>query len=302
MSFSRASSRRSAGSVQTARGTSSRLFCGRYDSSVAHRLQALGLVVGRQMRDPALLAVGPCPAQFLDGGLLAQHRPGGLRAGQEQLARALHHEGEVGQRRRIRRGAAALPHDGRDLRHHAGGHDVAEEDVGVGARARPGRRRARQRSPASWMPMIGAPFFMARSTTLTVFCAKRSREIPVGPVPVLREQVDVAPVDLAVPGDHAVDEHVQLHEGARVEHRQHALARAQKIVLTPSRRLLGPPFEKGLLLQQAQPLQSLLAGHDREILMAGGHYHASPDLGPHWWVPCYTETRAEETGVYYRGI
>ena len=112
--------------------------------------------------------------------------------------------------------------------------------------------------------MTGAPFFMARSTTLTVFWAKRSREIPVGLVPVLREQVDVAAVDLAVAGHDAVDQHVKLHEAPRIEQCEHTLARAQELVLAPSRRLLGPPFEKGLLLQQTQPLQSLLAGHDGE--------------------------------------
>ena len=56
-----------------------------------------------------------------------------VRAGHEHVARALDHDGEVGDRRRVHGAAGARPHDRGDLRHDAGRQRVAQEDVGVAA-------------------------------------------------------------------------------------------------------------------------------------------------------------------------
>ena len=56
-----------------------------------------------------------------------------VRTGDEHVARAFDHDGEVGDGRRIDRAAGARAEDHRDLRHDARRQDVAQEDVGVAA-------------------------------------------------------------------------------------------------------------------------------------------------------------------------
>ena len=91
--------------------------------------------------------------------------------------------------------------------------------------------------------MTGAPTFIARSITLQIFCAYAPRERAAEDGEVLREDEDLAAVDGAVAGDHAVaedllllhaevgaavgDEAVELDEGARVEQQVDALARGE---------------------------------------------------------------------------
>ena len=194
------------------------------------------------MRKTGLLAVSPSAAKFLDGGLLAQYRPRGFRTGQEHLALPFHHQGEVGQRRRVRCRTAALPQDGRDLRHHAACHHVAEQDVGIGAEGAQTAVMVPALSGVMDADERGAVLH-GQIDDLDGLLREAFPRVAVGRVPVLREQVDIAPVDLAMTAHHTVDEHVQFNERARVEHREHALPCAQKVVLAASRRLLGAPFE-----------------------------------------------------------
>ena len=89
--------------------------------------------VGREVRHAAPLVVRHRAAELFLGDVLVGHRLDHVRPGHEHVARPLHHDVEVGDRRRVDRAAGAGPHDGRDLRHHARGQRVAQEDVGVAA-------------------------------------------------------------------------------------------------------------------------------------------------------------------------
>ncbi len=62
---------------------------------------------------------------------LMRHRLHHIGAGDEHVGAVLHHEDEVGHRRRIDGAAGAGTHDQRDLRHDARGEHVALEDIGI---------------------------------------------------------------------------------------------------------------------------------------------------------------------------
>src|ERR1039458_1389303 len=73
--------------------------------------------------------------------------------------------------------AGARPNDGGDLRHDARGQRVAQENIGVAAPSdsTPSWMRA---PPESLRPTTGAPFFMAWSMILQIFCALDSESEP----------------------------------------------------------------------------------------------------------------------------
>ena len=88
-------------------------------------LLVLRLVVG----DAGLGGVGMRPAQLLHRHVLAGHGLDHVRPGDEHVAGALDHQGEVGDRGGVDRAAGRRAHDQADLRDDAGGAGVAEEDL-----------------------------------------------------------------------------------------------------------------------------------------------------------------------------
>ncbi len=100
---------------------------------VARVLEQLVLVLGREVRDAGLRVVGHRAAERLEVDLLAGDRLDDVGAGDEHVRGLLHHEDEVGDRRRVDRAARARAHDQADLRDDARALDVAHEDVAVGA-------------------------------------------------------------------------------------------------------------------------------------------------------------------------
>ena len=116
-----------------ARGGSSRLFRRHERQQVANQRQALAIVVGREVRDAARRVVRHRAAELFLGHLLVRDRLDHVGAGHEHVARVLHHDDEVGDRRRVDGAAGARPHDRGNLRHHARRERVAQEDVGVAA-------------------------------------------------------------------------------------------------------------------------------------------------------------------------
>ncbi len=100
---------------------------------VARVLEQRVLVVGRQVGDARLGVVRHRAAQLLERDLLAGDRLDDVGPGDEHVRGLLHHEDEVGDRRRVDRAARAGAHDQADLRDHARAHHVAHEDVAVGA-------------------------------------------------------------------------------------------------------------------------------------------------------------------------
>ena len=115
------------------RGGSARLFCGRCASNRRAAVQCLRLVVCREVRDAAARRVRRRAAEALGIDVLVGHGLHDVRARDEHVARALDHDREVGDRRRVHGSAGARAEDHRDLRHDARRQRVAQEDVGVAA-------------------------------------------------------------------------------------------------------------------------------------------------------------------------
>ena len=97
----------------------------------AHPHQALAVVIAGEVRHAADARVDARAAQVLGGDLFVGHRLHHIRAGDVHIARALDHEDEVGQRRRVDRAARAGPEDRRDLRDHSTRLHIAQEQAGV---------------------------------------------------------------------------------------------------------------------------------------------------------------------------
>jgi hypothetical protein len=208
---------------------------------LAHLGDARAVVGSGEVRDPALRRVRARAAELLLGDLFVRHRPDHVRARDEHVARLLHHEDEVGDGRRVHRATGARTHDAADLRDHAAGQRVAQEDVRV----------ARQRFDA---------FLDARAARVVQAhdrCAHLDRQVhdlaDLGSVgraqrsaehrEVLSEDEDAPPVHGAVARHDAVAEHllllhaevgtamgdeaIDLDEAARVEQQVEPLARGE---------------------------------------------------------------------------
>ena len=80
--------------------------------------------------------MGERSAELLLGDLLVGHRLHHVRPGDEHVRRVLHHEDEVGHRRRVDGASGARTHDERDLRDHPGREHVALEHLGVAGERR----------------------------------------------------------------------------------------------------------------------------------------------------------------------
>ena len=240
-SASSASSSRSSGSSVGCARRIVEVVAGHERQQLADERDALGVVLDGEMRDAALLVVRHRAAELFLGDVLVRHRLDHVGAGDEHVARLLHHDDEVGDRRRVDGAAGAGAHDRGDLRHHARGERVAEEDVGVAAErddafldaraagvVQADDRRAVAHRHVHHLADLGGVGFRQRA-------AEHGE--------VLREGVDHAAVDAAVAADHAVagddlllhpevlaavgDELVHFLERARIEQARHALARGQ---------------------------------------------------------------------------
>ena len=115
------------------RGASPRLFCGRCARIRRANVERLRLVVRREVRDAAARRVRRRAAERLRVDVLVGHGLHDVGSGHEHVARALDHDREVGDRRRVHRAAGTRAHDHRQLRHDARRQRVAQEDVGVAA-------------------------------------------------------------------------------------------------------------------------------------------------------------------------
>src|SRR5690606_40629049 len=93
----------------------------------------VGLAVGDDVADAGLAGVHAGAAQVFEGDFFVGDTLDHFRPGDEHVGGIAHHENEVGQGRGVDCSAGAGPHDGADLRDDAGGHGVAQEDVGIAA-------------------------------------------------------------------------------------------------------------------------------------------------------------------------
>jgi hypothetical protein len=209
--------------------------------------------------------VGVRAAEFLHRDVLTGDRLDHIGTGDEHLAGLVDHDDEVGQRGGVHVTTRGGAHDQRDLRDHARGQDVVAEDPAVEAQrddtlldAGAGAVvDADQRAPGLDRQLLHLDDLLA------VHLAEAAAEHRG----VLAEDADLAAVDGAVAGHHAVTERplvrqaevgaavpgegVQLHEGTLVEQREDALAGGQ---LAPGVGLLD-----GCLADRVQGLFAALA-------------------------------------------
>src|SRR5262245_59440669 len=84
-----------------------------------------------EMGHAASAVMSQSAAEFFFGHLFVRDSFDDVRAGDEHVAGFVHHDDEVGNRRRIHGAAGAWAHDGGELRNHAGGYSVSQKDIGV---------------------------------------------------------------------------------------------------------------------------------------------------------------------------
>ncbi len=197
-------------------------------------------------------------------------------AGDEHVARLLHHQDEVGDGGRIDGAAGARSHDRGDLRDHARGQRVAKKDVGVAAEGDDAFLNARA---AGVVQADDRRAVLHRQIhDLHDLRGVRFRERSAEDGEVLREGIDQPPLHSAVAGDDAVagdallvhpeiagamdDELIELLERSRIEQQRDALARGELAlgVLTIDARL--PATELTLLFAAFELLQLFVVRHE----------------------------------------
>ena len=156
------------------------------------------------MRDAAPRRVRRRATEELGVDVFVGHGLHDARPGDEHVARAFDHDGEVRDRRRVDRAAGARPEDQRDLRDDAGRQDVAQEDVGV-----PAERHDAFLDPRAAgvvQPDDRRTDLHREIHDLADLLGVGLRQRTAEDREVLAEDEDRPAVDLAVAGDHAVAE------------------------------------------------------------------------------------------------
>ena len=163
---------------------------------------------------------------MLEVDVLVRHRAHHVRAGDEHVAGALHHQGEVGDGRRVHGAARAGAHDQRDLGDDAGRQDVAQEDVGIAAERDDALLDARAAGVVEADDRRADLHRQVHDLAdlLGVGLAERAAEDGE----VLAEDEDQAAVDGAVPGDDAVAEDALLVEPEVVGAVRHEARRTRR--------------------------------------------------------------------------
>ena len=215
------------------------------------------------MRDAAPLVVRHRPAELLLRHLLVRHGPHDVGAGHEHVARALHHDDEVGDRRRVHGAARTRPHDRGDLRDDTGGERVPKEDVGVAGE----REHAflNPRAAGVIEPDDRRTHLHRQIHDLDDLGGVGLRQRAAEDGEVLRERVGETAVDASVPGDDSVtghdllphaevaapvgDEGVDLFERVGVEEEQRALTRGQFARIALALQPLFPTAQRGAALK-----------------------------------------------------
>jgi hypothetical protein len=208
---------------------------------LANHGQALGVVLRGEVGHAAGSVVGHGSAQLLLGDFLVRDGLDDVGPGDKHVGRRGGHENEIGDGRGINGAAGARAQDGADLRDHAAGQGVAQEDIGVAGQGHDAllnartagiveadERRADAHGGVHDFADLGGVGFGER--------AAEDGE-------VLREDINQAAVNAAVAGNEAVagrglllhaevhaamgDELIDLLEGAFVEEQGDALTRGQ---------------------------------------------------------------------------
>ena len=198
-------------------------------------------------------------------------RPDHVWSGHEHVARALHHDGEVGDRRRVHGAPCAWTHDGRDLRNHTRRERVAQEDVRVSAE----RQHTFLNARAAGVVQAddGCSHLHSEVHDLDDLGRVGFGERSAEDGEVLREGVDEAAIDAAVSGDDAVagndlighaeiaatvrDERVGFFEAVGIEQEGDAFAGRQLARLAVSAKAILASAGFGLAAHVRQPPQRI---------------------------------------------
>ncbi len=227
--------------------------------------------------DRRLAGVDLGAAEFLGGHDLVGDGLHHVGAGDEHVARVADHEDEVGHGRRVDVAARARPHDHRDLRDDARGHDVAAEHLAVAAERRDALLDARAAGIED-ADDRGA-HLQRHVLDLHDLLRVRLRQGAAEHREVLREQEDGAAVDRAPAGDDAVagdllllhaeiggavlHEHVEFLERPVVEEEFDALARRELAALVLRLDALLTAAEPGLRPALRELVEDILHGCSR---------------------------------------
>ncbi len=145
-------------------------------------------------------------AQLFLGHIFVRDRLDHVRAGHKHVTGAVHHEDEIGDRGRVNGASRARSHDGGNLRHHAAGQRIAQEDIGI-----PGQRYHAFLNPRA-AGIVQADHrragLQSQVHDLADFLRVGLGERAAENREILREYVDQPPVDAAIPGDEAVARHI----------------------------------------------------------------------------------------------
>ena len=258
-------------------------------------------LVGRgEMRHTGAGRVGGRPAELLEAHLLARHGLHDLGAGDEHVRRLLDHHHEVGDGGRVDRAARARAHDERDLRDHAGGLHVSQEDVGVAGERDDALLDAGPARVVDSDDRAAEPGGHVHD--LHDLLGKGLAQGAAEYGEVLREHEHPPALDRAVPGDDAVavrpvlhhsevrvavlDERIQLGERAGIEQELHAFARQELAALALPLDRRGRSGVRRLLAQPLDRLDPITGGSGRHrggsLPKSSAHGRMPPgnDVGP----------------------
>ena len=252
----------------------------------AHLQQRLDVVLVGTVGDRGLGGVHAGAAQLLGGDGLIGHRLHHVGAGDEHVARVLHHEDEVGHGRRVDVAAGAGSHDHRDLRDDAGGQHVAQEHLAVAAE----RRHAFLDARAAGVEQADDRRAVLQRHVLDLddLLGVRLRQRAAEHREVLGENIDDAAVDGAPAGDHAVagdfgllhaevvaavlDIHVELLEGVLVDQQLDALAGGEfALACWASMRFCPPPSRASARRRSSSSSTSFMADAPRPFRRSDRH-------------------------------
>ena len=238
---------------------------------LADHAAALAIVLRDEVAHAAGRVVRHGPAQLLLGHVLMGHGLDHVRPGDEHVARIRHHENEIRDRRRIDRAARARPHDRRDLRDHAAGQRIAQEDIGIPRERDDALLNARAAGIVE--PDHRRSGLEREVHDLANLLRVGLRERPSEHREVLREDVHQPPMDAPVPGDETVagndllvhaeiaaavrHQLVQFFESVLIQQQFDALARAQFAFLVLPRAPLRPAPLLGGLMTAAKFVQAV---------------------------------------------
>ena len=184
-----------------------------------HHQRAL-IVVRLEMTHAGALRMRIRAAQLLHRDFLMGGRADDVGAGDEHVRALAHHDDEIGHRGRINRAARARSHDRGNLRNHARRHHVAQENVGVAGERNDAFLDARAAAVVD--ADEGASDLHREVHHLADFFREGARQAAAEHGEVVREHADLAPVDGAEAGHHAVAgnllaRHVEVGDAMRFE-------------------------------------------------------------------------------------